>query len=139
MAFAVFNQYLAAGPTRTLRQTMRDPAKPEGYTHSVQQWSIKFGWKMRAHAYDKRIVQAQHDAAIEAAKQKGAMMGRIVDGLWLLGGQALEAWDLKIREHLELARATHAKGVEVPVPPITPGELQKLVNTGVQLSNLLDE
>ncbi len=104
-------------------------------TSRIKNWRTKFGWVMRANAWDDHKDARERDEALDYAQQitKGRM--HAADGMWKTAIKGLLMWSKYLDD--QTASQVMDDGT-VKKPPISPTHIQRLAEAGIKLSLLLE-
>ena len=133
-AFAAFAAYRDLGPDRTVAKAVTILGKKTGYRRAMEEWSVRWGWVARASLWDDHQDRFERDAALVIAEQTIREKVAVADGLWKTAAKGLLMWNKYLDQ---TSQQQTASGV-FEQPPISPGDVYRLADAGLKLSQLLE-
>ncbi len=137
-SFEAFRVYRNMGHDRTMEKASLELGKTAAYRRTMEAWSSENGWRIRVAAYDNHEDRVQIEAALKIAAKKAKQKLGFAEGMWVTAARALGMWN-DFLQHFSAEQAQRKEeGKPLMVPPITPGEVQRLAESGIKLSQLLE-
>ncbi len=125
-SWLAFTAYRDLGKKRSLMKTATFMDKKPGYATVMGEWSTKFGWRVRAQAWDAVEDAVARKARLEGLEQTNREMALVAESLWKLAAQDLA------RHHQRIQAA------DANVPVYSAKDLALLTETGMKLQRLLN-
>ncbi len=136
-AFAAFAIYRGLGSERSSAKTTKVLGKKPGYNRVCEQWSVRWGWRARAGAWDAYEDRREREIVLEAAEKNAREKLLVADGMWRTAAKAMLMWN-RVLDHLEQQAATQPPNTPPPTPPLSPADVHRLADAGLKLSQLLE-
>ena len=136
-AFGAFAAYRDLGLERSVAKALDILGKKPNYTSTMEQWSVRWGWRLRSSAWDSYVDRRERDVVLEAAEQKAREKLLVADGMWKTAAKGLMMWSSYLNDVDALRKQRSADAAPTP-PPISPADVHRLADAGLKLSQLLE-
>lgn len=137
-AFAAFKEYRDLGLERTIPKAVQALGKKPNYLSTCEAWSQRWGWRLRVDAWDKHVDQKERTAALTEAAKKAKQKLGFAEAMWMTAMRGLSMWNEYFQEFNEKQKERKSNNDDLAVPPISPGEVQRLAEAGIKLALLLE-
>lgn len=134
-AWAGFIAYRDLGTDRSVDRAVPLLGKKPSYRRVMENWSMRWGWRLRVVEWDRATDRRAREAQLEAIADTNRQMMTVAEGLWKLAGQDLALWHAKLQQAKEAAGSK--KGSKSAAPLLTAKEVEALANTGIKLQRML--
>ncbi len=129
-AFAAFAAYRDLGADRTVAKAIEALGKKPNYRSTCEAWSRQWSWVARVGAWDSYEDRRKREAVLKVAERKAVQKLNVADALWMTAAKGLGMWANYLDRFLE-----DHPGEQ---PPISPADVNRLADTGLKLSQLLE-
>ena len=133
-AWQAFSIYRGFGADRSVRKTLEQLGKKPSFKSHMEKWSVRWGWRMRASAWDTHRDRCEREVVLDQAAKVVREKMAVADGLWKTAAKALVMWNKYIDHQM---KEDTAAGIPSE-PPVSPSEVQRMADTGLKLSQLLE-
>ncbi len=133
-AWSAFVEYRKLGAERAIRKVVQSVGQKARYVSVLEKWSARWGWVMRAGAWDAYADRCEREAVLEVAEQKARDKLSVADEMWQTAALGLVMWS----EYLIHVRQEQIAAGAPAEPPISPADVHRLADAGLKLSQLLE-
>lgn len=133
-AWLAFQTFRDLGEERTMDKAGR--ALGCKSMSNLYKWATDYHWQARAASWDRHVDIMRQKLALKDAEKKAKEKLQVADGMWRTAAKGLVMWskylDIKMKQQEE-------DGDKAKAPPISPGDVYRLAESGVKLSQLLED